>query len=103
YGDLINFENFFLQFLFDYDHDFSRPVGFLSSSTDTLIFAIAACWNLGIPFTPFSPKATALELKYQVERIKPGLIFVDDKHKQLLEYEHQINIKQLDLSRSLKV
>ncbi|HEX6981401.1 MAG TPA: AMP-binding protein [Balneolaceae bacterium] len=103
YEDLIKFEKFFIQFLFDFDHNFDKPVGFLSSSTDTLIFAIAACWKLGIPFVPFDPKATAAELEKQVSRIKPGLIFVDKEHKSLLNHEHQIDIKQLDLSRSLKI
>ncbi|HET6527936.1 MAG TPA: AMP-binding protein [Balneolaceae bacterium] len=103
YEDLIKFEQFFIQFLFDFEHDFSKPIGFLSSSTDTLIFAIAACWKLGIPFVPFSPKATAAELEKQVSRIKPGLIFVDDEHKSLLNYEQKINIKQLDLNRSLEI
>lgn len=103
YGDLEQFEKFFLQFLFDFDHDFDKPIGFLASSTDTLIFAIAASWKLGIPFVPFNPKATSAELENQINRINPGLVFVDEEHASLLDYEHQIDIKQLDLSRALEI
>lgn len=103
YGDLEKFERFFLQSLFDFEHNFDQPIGFLSSSTDTLIFAIAACWKLGIPFVPFDPKATSEELKNQINRINPGLVFVDQEHNRLLDYEHKIDIKQLDLSRSLDI
>ncbi|MDZ7714700.1 MAG: hypothetical protein U5J95_00655 [Balneolaceae bacterium] len=59
YGDLKKFEQFFLQFLIDYDYDLNKPVGFVSDSCDELIFAIAACWNLGIPFVCFNPNADA--------------------------------------------
>ena len=103
YDDLDQFERFFLQFLFDFDHDFGRPVGFLSESLDTLIFAIAACWNLGIPFVPFDPKAPEQELKSQINEVEPGLIFTSEKLQSKIDYTDQIDIKQLDLPRSLSM
>lgn len=103
YGDLEQFQRFFLQFLFDFDHDFNKPVGFLAPSSDTLIFAIAACWNLGIPFIPFDTKASSKELNEQIEEASPGLIFTDQDLQAKLEYPDQIDIKQLDLTRSLKI
>lgn len=103
YGDLEQFKKFFLQFLFDFGHDFDKPVGFLALSSDTLIFAIAACWDLGIPFVSFNNKATTKELETQIEKVNPGLIFVDKKHKSKLNHPEQINIKQLDLTRSLDI
>jgi O-succinylbenzoic acid--CoA ligase len=103
YGDLEQFEDFFLQFLFDFDHDFDKPVGFLAHSSDTLIFALAACWKLGIPFVPFNIEASAEELQSQVEHVNPGLIFSSNDLSHKLDYPDQISIKQLDLPRSLNV
>lgn len=103
YADLQQFERFFLQFLFDFDHDFNKPVGFLAPSSDTLIFAIAACWQLGIPFVPFDIKASSEELQQQINAIDPGLIFTGSEQKSKLNYADQVDIKQLDLPRSLTV
>nr|WP_205719982.1 AMP-binding protein [Fodinibius halophilus] len=97
------FECFFLQFLFDFDHDFDKPVGFIAPSSDTLVFAIAACWNLGIPFISFNRHATSSELEKQLQNIQPGLIFSSKEAQKKLDYPHQISIKQLDLPRSLNV
>ncbi|MDZ7680584.1 MAG: AMP-binding protein [Fodinibius sp.] len=103
YADLEQFERFFLQFLFDFDHNFDKPVGFLAPSTDTLIFAISACWRLGISFVPFDIKASDKELQQQIEEIDPGLIFTGNEQQAKINYADQIAIKQLDLSRSLTI
>lgn len=101
YGDLKQFERFFLQFLFDFDHNFDNPVGFLARSSDTFIFAIAACWNLGIPFVCFDAKASAKELQLQLKQVDPGLVFYSQELLDKLDYADLINIEQLDLPRSL--
>lgn len=101
YGDLQQFEYFFLQFLIDFDHNFEKPVGFLSRSSDTFIFGIAACWNLGIPFVCFNNKSTASELQTQLEQVDPGLVFSQKEFRDKIDYRDQIDIKQLDLPRSL--
>lgn len=103
YGDLEQFTTFFLQFLYDFEHNFEKPVGFLASSTDTFIFAIAACWKLGIPFVIFDHKAPVSQIHARIDKLNPGLIFTDQKYQSLLNFEDQIDITQLDLSRSLKV
>lgn len=103
YGDLKQFERFFLQFLFDFDHHFEKPIGFLAPSSDTLIFAIAACWNLGIPFISFDTKASSGELNRQLEQTDPGLVFVDQKLQAKIDHSDSIDIKQLDLTRSLEI
>lgn len=103
YGDLKRFERFFLQFLYDFDHDFDKPVGFLASSSDTLVFAIAACWRLGIPFVPLNEKAGKKELRKQVSEIEPGLVFCDPDLQNKLDHDNRISIKQLDIRRSLEV
>jgi O-succinylbenzoic acid--CoA ligase len=103
YEDLTQFERFFLQFIFDFEHDFNKPVGFLARSSDTLIFAIAACWKLGIPFVPFDTKASSEELTRQIEEIDIGLIFTSEDQQDKIDHPGQIDIKQLDLPRSLNV
>jgi O-succinylbenzoic acid--CoA ligase len=101
YEDLRQFQRFFLQYLFDFDHDFDKAVGFLAESSDTLVFAIAACWNLGIPFVTYNPKAPVEDLKKQISEFEPGLIFTEKRFLPLLEYDMAIEIKELDLPRSL--
>jgi O-succinylbenzoic acid--CoA ligase len=103
YGDLEQFQRFFLQFLFDFEHEFDKPIGFLAHSSDTLIFAIAACWNLGIPFVPFDTKASSEELTRQIDEIDIGLIFTSEDLQSKTNHPNQINIKQLDLARSLNI
>lgn len=103
YKDLKQFERFFLQFLFDFDHDFEKPIGFLAPSSDTLVFAIAACWNLGIPFVSLDVKANSDEINEQIEKVNPGLIFVDQELQSKLDHPDSIDIKQLDIKRSLNI
>lgn len=103
YDDLKKFERFFLQFLFDFDHDFDKPVGFLAPSSDTLVFAIATCWNLGIPFVPLDTNAAPKELKQQTAAIDPGIIFTDQELQGKLDYPNCVPISQLDLTRALDV
>lgn len=104
YGDLYTYEQFFLQFLIDFEHDLEQPVGFLVDSIDTLIFAIASCWRLGIPLVCFNTRATAAELEVHLQKLKPGLLFVDDQNSSKVKNEENvINIKQLDLSRALSI
>lgn len=103
YADLKKFEDFFLQFLFDFDHDFQKPVGFLAPSSDTLIFAIAACWKLGIPFVSFDTRASSRELETHLKNIEPGLVFTGQELRDKIDHPDQVNIMQLDLDRSLKM
>jgi len=103
YGDLKQFERFFLQFLFDFDHNFEKPVGFLAPSSDTLIFSIAACWNLGIPFVSFDMKATSNELHRQFKQVDPGLVFTTQELQSNIDHPNTIDIKQIDLMRSLEI
>lgn len=103
YGDLKKFERFFLQFLFDFDHDFEKPVGFLAPSSDTLIFALTACWNLGIPFVSFDTKATSNELNRQFQKVDPGLVFTTQELQAEIDHPNTIDIKQVDLTRSLDI
>lgn len=104
YGDLEKFETFFLQFLLDYDHEPEQPVGFLAKSIDTLIFAIASCWRLGIPFVCFDTRASEAELELQIEKLKPATLFADeDNRSKIRDQKKVLDIKQLDLKRALDI
>lgn len=103
YKDLKKFQRFFLQFLFDFDHDFDKPIGLLAQSSDTLVFTVAACWNLGIPFVPFNPKASKEDLRKQIAKIDPGLLFADEEQLRKIDNPEALNIKELDLPRSLTI
>lgn len=101
FGDLSTFKRFFLQFLFDYDYNFKSPVGFLCSSSDELIFALSACWQLDIPFVCFPPDAPRNEIRQQAARIKPNLVFCDNNNQRILDSEICLSIDQLTLKRAL--
>ncbi len=103
YAELSLFCDFFLQFLIDFDHDLKKPVGFLASSSDELIFCIGACWQLGIPFICFNPKSTEEELKYQVSELQPGLILTDDGHRHYDFLENRVSIGEVKLERALSI
>lgn len=101
YKDVKRFQRFFLQFLFDFDHNFNKPIGLVAKSSDTLVFTIAACWNLGLPFVPFNPKTPEKELKKQIDDIDPGLLFADKEQLNKIDNPNALNIRELDLPRSL--
>ncbi len=101
YGELASFKDYFLQYLLDSGHDLQKPVGFLAHSSDELIFALAACWMLGVPFVCFSPNATARELNQQLEELQPNLVFTDKDHKDLNSTGHQVDLSELDLDNVL--
>lgn len=103
YKDLHAFQDFFLQFLIDFEHDLSKPIGFLADSSDELIFAIASCWKLGLPFVCFNPNAGITELEENMLAIQPGLVFVDEAHRELVRPDNRIKMEQLSLERTLKV
>lgn len=101
YADLENFKFFFLQLLTENDYTPGNPIGFLSSSSDELIFSIAACWQLGLPIISFDSKSTASEINKQLELMKPRIIFTDDESQQLVPSSLQIPLKKLTLDRVL--
>jgi len=99
YGELSRFCDFFLQYLVDFDHDLKKPVGFMARSSDELIFSIAACWMLGIPFICFNPNAHPEEIKSQINELKPGLIFTEGDQLAGDEIQNKVSLDQLDIDR----
>lgn len=103
YADLSRFCDFFLQFLLDFDHDLKKPIGFLADSSDELIFAIAACWQLGIPFVSMNPNATDDEIKNQIEELNPGLILTDQQHLHKGGAGNRVTLTEINPDRALDI
>lgn len=75
----------------------------MASSSDELIFCIGACWQLGIPFICFNPKATEDELRTQIEELQPGLIITDEGHSFQDLPDNQVSISEVQLDRALSI
>ena len=63
----------------------NSPVIFLSDSSDSLCFAIASCWLLGVPFTTLTPNQTDSELNNVLSRLNARAVFTDYKNSQRVE------------------
>lgn len=101
FGDLKAFQLFFLQFLFDYDLKPNTPVGFWGPSSDKMVFGLAACWQLGIPFVCFSNQAPAQEIQQQLETVKPGITFTSKENLGSVDSGTLMDIENLDPERAL--
>ncbi|RNC79613.1 MAG: o-succinylbenzoate--CoA ligase [Balneola sp.] len=84
YSDLDRFTAFFKDIVEKKSDSIKWPIAFLSESSDLLIFSIAACWKLGIPFIPLNPKLPTEKLKEQIQELSPTLIFSDSKNRNRL-------------------
>ena len=81
YSDLDRFTGFFQNILKEKSDSLKWPVAFLADSSDMLVFSIAACWKLGVPFIPLDPKLTQKEIEAQIKELSPSLIFTDNRHR----------------------
>jgi O-succinylbenzoic acid--CoA ligase len=94
YSDLERFTAFFKDLVEEKADSLQWPVAFISESSDVLIFAIAACWKLGIPFIPINPKAKNSELQEYLDALKPALIFCDTSNRSRLGDEHVVKMDE---------
>lgn len=92
YSDLERFTGFFKDLVEKRADSLKWPVAFVAESSDMLVFSIAACWKLGIPFIPINPNVKNQELKEYLEALKPVLIFTDTKNRSRLGDEHVIKM-----------
>ena len=93
YSDLERFSGFLKDLYEKNEPAGNAPVAFLSHSNDIFIFALAACWQLGIPFIPLNPKSSQSVIIDQLSQLKPVLVFCDNKSRKKAE---GFNIVQLD-------
>lgn len=94
YSDLDRFTAFFKDLVETKADSLKWPVAFLSESSDVLIFCIAACWKLGIPFIPINPKVKNEELKNYLDALKPVLIFCDGNNRRRLGDDNVIKMDE---------
>ncbi|MFA5667878.1 MAG: o-succinylbenzoate--CoA ligase [Balneolaceae bacterium] len=101
YADLDRFTAFFEQTLSTHADSLKWPVAFLSDSSDVLVFAIAACWKLGVPFIPLSPKLPQQELEGNITKLHPSIIFCDTKNLDRLSGDDVFCLDQGYLTQAL--
>ncbi len=94
YSDLDRFTAFFRDIVETKSDSLKWPVAFLSESSDMLVFSIAACWKLGIPFIPLNPKLPQKELEAQILELSPSLIFCDSKNRRRLKGDDVIHMDE---------
>jgi|AntDeeMinimDraft_5_1070356.scaffolds.fasta_scaffold04652_4 O-succinylbenzoic acid--CoA ligase len=103
YQDLQCYGEFLIRFLKNNNGiNGSRPIGLLASSSNTMVFIIAACWQLGIPFTVFNPNAKPLQLRKQINAINPQIIIGDSKTTAQFDDYTFINISQLNYAKAFE-
>lgn len=94
YSDLERFTAFFKDLVEEKADSLKWPIAFIAESNDLLIFALAACWKLGIPFIPINPKAKDKELQEYLNALKPALIFCDTENRSRLGDENVIKMDE---------
>jgi O-succinylbenzoic acid--CoA ligase len=87
YNDLDRFTAYFHDLVVKYSESLKWPVAFMAESSDMLVFSIAACWKLGIPFVPLSPKLTDEELENYLNELNPPLVFCDSANINRVDLE----------------
>jgi O-succinylbenzoic acid--CoA ligase len=94
YRDLERFTGFFQDILIRKSDSLKWPVAFLAESSDMLVFSIAACWQLGVPFIPLDPKTPQDELERQIHELSPSLIFCDSANRKRLKGDDVVHMDE---------
>lgn len=94
YDDLNRFTAYFKDFVEKKADSLKWPVAFVSESSDLLIFSIAACWKLGIPFIPINPNAKNEELKKHLEALNPVLVFTDSSNRSRIGGDNVVTLDE---------
>ncbi|MEX2601538.1 MAG: AMP-binding protein [Balneolaceae bacterium] len=82
YGNLYAFCSWFSDKLNTYPVSESRPIAILLDSSDELVFTIAACWYLQIPFMPLSAELTDAEMKATHKKMNFSLTVTDRRNRE---------------------
>lgn len=94
YRDLDRFTGFFQDIVSKKADSLKWPIAFLSESSDMLVFSIAACWKLGIPFIPLNPNLPQKELDAHIEELNPSLIFCDSSNRKRLSGDDVVHMDE---------
>jgi len=96
YGNLYQFTGWFRDQFYDKSTQ-DKPFVVISDSSDEQVFAIAACWLLGIPFSPLSPNQPEKDLKRQIRQLNPNVLYCDPKYEDILQDNKSIAIRKKHL------
>ena len=100
YSHLYGFCSKFKSMQEEFSFSESRPLALISRSSDELIFVVAACYLLKIPFITLNPELTDSELKSQTSDKKPAAFFSDGPNRERLKDYKLLDIQKDDLSHS---
>src|SRR5699024_9040152 len=101
YDDLRQFEHFLYTYLSNRNL-LDGPIGLQLSSSNELVFLIAACWRLGIPFIAFNTATTPEKLSKQLKRTKAAALISDKKFGSLQTDTHIIASETFSLTKILE-
>lgn len=102
YDDLRQFEHVFLRYLTEMNYDFNKPLALRTSSSDELVFLIASCWRLGIPFVPISPELPEKERDLLFQQLEIGLFINEGDDESTSDTPYTtVDIDRFALSRTL--
>ncbi|HLR26801.1 MAG TPA: AMP-binding protein, partial [Fodinibius sp.] len=101
YDDLRQFEHFLYTYLSNRNL-LDGPIGLQLSSSNELVFLIAACWRLGIPFIAFDAATTPDKLSKQLKRTKAAALISDKKLGSLQAETHVIPSDTFSLTKILE-
>jgi len=101
YDDLRQFEHFFYSYL-EKNNLTNGPIGLHLSSSDELLFLIAACWRLGIPFIPFNPAIDLSSMSTKLRELKVPAVISDGRPKDFNSNIQLLDIDEFKLSNILQ-
>lgn len=103
YDDLNRFEHAFLSYLEEMDYNFDKPVALSAQTSDELVFIIASCWRLGIPFVPMDPGLAQEKQVQMLHHLDAGLIIGENISTDLLDSSlNAVDIDRFSLSNILQ-
>lgn len=94
YSDLNRYTAYFRDIMKEKTGAVEGPVAFLSESSDVLIFSVAACWKLGIPFIPLSTKLSDEDLEEYLKLLDPALTLCDANNRSRIDEEKGVQIDE---------
>src|SRR5699024_9112955 len=101
YDDLRQFEHFFYSYL-EKNNLTNGPIGLHLSSSDELLFLIAACWRLGIPFIPFNPAIDLSSMSTKLRELKVPAAISEVRQKDFNSNIQLLDIDEFKLSNILQ-
>jgi len=98
YSHLYGFCSVFEKLCSKHNISEERPLALLSRSSNELIFVIAGCYLLKIPFITLNPDLTDSELRSQIKIKEPGAIYSDLENRNRFGDYPYIDITKKDLN-----